>query len=98
MTKTICDLGKVADELGCLKAKIAGLRAIEAEMVESLKEGCEGSVEGKLFRAVVSWYTTTVVDYSGLVKHLKPTPAIIRRFTTTEERTALRVIARNGRE
>lgn len=60
---TVLDLGgQIADRLGDIKAQIAELKAIEANLIGILVNGGEGAVEGNTFRATVS----TVAERSSL--------------------------------
>jgi hypothetical protein len=52
---TTIDLaGSVVDRLGDIKAQIAELKAIEANLIGILVNGGEGAVDGDTFRATVS--------------------------------------------
>jgi hypothetical protein len=52
---TVLDLGgQIADRLGDIKAQIAELKAIEANLIGILVNGGEGAFDGNLFRATVS--------------------------------------------
>ena len=59
---TIDLAGSVVDRRGDIKARIAGLKAIEANLIGVLVNGGEGAVEGTTFRATVS----TVAERSSL--------------------------------
>jgi hypothetical protein len=51
---TIDLAGSVVDRLGDIKAQIAELKAIEANLIGILVNGGEGAVDGDTFRATVS--------------------------------------------
>ena len=51
---TIDLAGSVVDRLGDIKAQIAELKAIEANLIGVLVNGGEGAVDGDTFRATVS--------------------------------------------
>jgi hypothetical protein len=52
---TVLDLGgQIADRLGDIKAQIAELKAVEANLIGILVNGGEGAFEGNTFRATVS--------------------------------------------
>jgi hypothetical protein len=98
MPKTITHLKQVVDRLGQVKARLADLHAEEEALKGRLTEAHIDSLEGRLFRATVSRYEQTCVDYAGLVEQLAPPARLVRRFTSTSERTTVRVVSRNGKE
>ncbi len=51
---TIDLAGSVVDRLGDIKAQIAELKAVEANLIGILVNGGEGAVDGDTFRATVS--------------------------------------------
>jgi len=52
---TVLELGgQIADRLGDIKAQIAELKAVEANLIGILVNGGDGAVDGNLFRATVS--------------------------------------------
>ena len=52
---SVLDLGgQIADRLGDIKAQIAELKAVEANLIGILINGGEGAVDGNTFRATVS--------------------------------------------
>lgn len=59
---TIDLAGSVVDRLGNIKAQIAELKAVEANLINLLANSGEGAVDGDIFRATVS----TVAERSSL--------------------------------
>lgn len=96
MPRTISSLRSTVDELGRIKAQIADLKATEEQLRQTLLDAGIESTEGKLFRATVSRYDQTCVDYAGLIEQLAPPARLIKKFTTTSERTTVRVVARKA--
>jgi hypothetical protein len=96
MPKTIANLKQVVDRLGQVKAQLADLRTEEEALKGQLTQSGVEALEGRLFRATVSHYEVEAVDYAGLLERLKPAPRLVKQFTSTSERTAVRVVSRKG--
>lgn len=89
-------LQSVVDQLGQVKAQLAELEAIEAGLRKQLVEAGVEAVEGRLFRATVSTFEATNVNWKGLVEQLAPPERLVKKFTSTAQRTTVKVVARNG--
>ena len=98
---TIDLAGSVVDRLGDIKAQIAELKAIEANLIGVLTNGGEGAVEGTTFRATVS----TIAERSSL--DAKAAEAKLRELgvdgrwfsknqKTTKGYTTVKVVARKA--
>lgn len=97
MPKTIANLKQVVDRLGQVKARLADLRAEEESLKSQLTDAGVDALEGRLFRATVSRYKQTSVDYAGLLEQIRPAPRLVKQFTSTSERTAVRVVSRKSK-
>lgn len=97
MPKTIANLKQVVDRLGQVKARLADLRAEEEALKGQLTDAGVEALEGRLFRATVSHYEQTNVDYAGLLERLRPASRLVKQFTSTSERTAVRVVSRKSK-
>lgn len=66
--------GDIVDRLGEIKAEIADLTSSAEEcksiIISACVAGTQDAIEGKLFRATVSWQDKTVVDYKAIVARL----------------------------
>jgi flagellar hook assembly protein FlgD len=98
---TIDLAGNVVDRLGDIKAQIAALKAIEANLIGVLVNGGEGAVDGDTFRATVS----TVAERQSLCA--KAAEAKLRELgvdgrwfsknqKTTKGYTTVKVVARKA--
>ena len=86
----------IVDQLGKLKAQISDLQAKEKELKQQLIESGIEADEGKLFRVTVSRFEKTTINYSEIVKELKPKQSILDKFTRISEQVMVRVTAKNG--
>lgn len=98
---TIDLAANVVDRLGDIKAQIAELKAVEANLINLLINSGEGAVEGSTFRATVS----TVAERSSL--DAKAAEAKLRELgvdgrwfsknqKTTKGYTTVKVVARKA--
>jgi hypothetical protein len=80
------------DDLGRVKAQLADLARREKELKEQIVELGEGSHEGDLFRATVSFSERETLDMEAVREKL--TSQFIRAHTRTTPVTTVRVAAR----
>lgn len=91
--------GAVVDELGRLKAQIAGLQEMEKELRDRLVEAGIDEAEGELFRATVARTEFEKTDWRAVVEAQKSSPTLsrlINQNTTTEKRTTVKVSSRSA--
>ncbi len=96
-TAQATELEAMVDELGLLLARKAELSKREDELKKALRESGEVKVEGNLFRASVSRFETTKVDYKGICEKLEPSYQLVTAYTSKGEQCNVRVVARNGK-
>ena len=82
------------DRLGKIKAQIADLEDQEDRLRAILINSGVDTVEGKLFRATVSYSQYNRVDYPGLIEALNPPKRIVAKFTKEDHRVTVRVVSR----
>ena len=85
-------LGNIVDKLGHIKAQIANLEAQATELKDILVDAGEDSVDGKLFRATVSYSSRTYLD-QALVKSFL-TLDQIKAATKETPQVTVRVVSR----
>lgn len=99
---TVLDLGgQIADRLGDIKAQIAELKAVEANLIGILVNGGEGAVDGNLFRATVSSVAERQsIDAKAMEAKLRDLGVDGRWFAknqkTTKGYTTVKVVARKA--
>jgi hypothetical protein len=84
------------DALGQVKAEIAALEALEAQLREQIIALGNGTHEGILFNASVSGIgkTRDRVDWKGIAAYLKPSVQLKTAYTTKQEVITVRVASR----
>ena len=90
MTRT--NLAAAIDRLGELKAQIADLAKLEAEVKTELKELGPGSYEGEKYRVTISDSERDTLDMTAVREKLSA--QFLRAHTTTSTVRSLRVTAR----
>ncbi len=94
---TNINLQGLADELGTVRAKMADLKAREAEIRDVLIEAGVEALEDKRFRAVVVHSMRTQIDWKSVAEKLKPSRQLVTAHTKQREVTTIRVNARRGK-
>lgn len=87
-------LGQVVDDLGRLRARIAGLVDLEKELVGHLRKSGQWQIEGRLFRATVSAYDQMHLDKKAVVR--KCGAAWVRKHSKPKHVVAVRTVSRTG--
>jgi hypothetical protein len=84
------------DALGQIKAEIAALEAIEAQLREQIIAMGNGTHSGLLFDASVSGIgkTRDRIDWKGVATYLKPSHQLKTAYTTKQEVITVRVASR----
>jgi hypothetical protein len=95
--KTKVNVGSLVDQLGKLKAEMADLKEKEETIRQVIVESGKETVEGKLFRCTVVTSEVMRIDYKGICEALPPPTWVVKKHTTKENRTTVRVVARNGK-
>jgi hypothetical protein len=90
------DLHGLADELGTIRAKMADLKAREAEIRETFIDAGIHALEDKRFRAVVVESLRKTVDWKAVAAKLKPSRQLVTAHTNEREVISIRVNARRG--
>lgn len=94
----VSQAGQLADELGQVKAQIADLKRHEEKLKDQLKKLLkgQGEAEGALFRATVSTFPTTNVDWRAIAERMEPSPQLVAAYTEHGEQTNVKVVARKA--
>lgn len=88
----VFDTAALVDELGLLKAQIAGLEAREKEITTALKDGGRDAYAGKLYDCTVSLSERVSVDTKKLRADLGED--LITPYLRTTDVTTLKVTAK----
>ena len=91
------NLGEMVDLLGDLMAQKTEITKREEEIKALLKQSGVRAVEGSLFRATISKYEVSKVDYKAICEKLQPPAQLLMEHTTKTEQVSVRVMARNGK-
>lgn len=78
---TAAHFAKVVDNLGLVKAEIAELKKKEKALEKVLKASGLTAVDGDFYRATVSAYTRTSVDYKGIALKLKASNYMLKAYS-----------------
>jgi len=90
----LADVPSPIDALGQIKAEIAALEAIEAQLREQIIALGNGKHEGVLFNASVSTTERERVDYKTICAKLKPSRQMLQAHTSSQEVITVRVASR----
>ena len=88
-------LAAKVDRLGALKAAQAQLQAEYDRIRAELEEAGLKEIDGHAYRVTFSTSTRTTTDWKTIAERFKPSPQLVRAYTTTsEESAAMRLTAR----
>ena len=91
------ELMEAVERLGKLRARMADLKAEEAQLTATLEASGLRVVEGDLFRATVSTGEVRNVAWKAIAEHLEPSRQLVAAHTEIKSRTTVKVVSRNGR-
>ncbi|MCK5616976.1 hypothetical protein KAR91_84725 [Candidatus Pacearchaeota archaeon] len=84
----------IADKLGEVKAKLAGLEETEKKLRALLLEFDKDVIEGQLFRVKISRYTANKTAYKAVAMKLDPSPQLLSAHTKKVPTTKFTISAK----
>jgi len=85
---------KLVDKAGALRAQVADLQDQLKAIEDQLKALPDGAYEGAKYRATISRYSRTTVDWKSVAAKLNPSRQLVTAYSKDTEVTTLKVVAR----